>query len=112
MKAIILILCLSAFNMALPVGADECCEGKGVAVEQRIREIDLNIALKQYEQIQTERAKTELQLVLMDTEPGGSEERSKQATALQKRFEILQQHADKIRARLLEMGKALSVASN
>src|SRR5688500_18448891 len=95
------------------IAADECCANAEATVQQRLRDIDLNIALRKYEQIQTEKAKAELQLVLIETEPEAADaEREKKIDHLRRRVDILKVHADQIRNFVLKLSKELSVASN
>src|SRR5688572_22514112 len=113
MKRLLSLVVLIALCSILPTRADECCQNSEATVQQRLRDIDLNIALKQYEQIRTEAAKAELQLILIETETEAPEaERSKQARQLSKRIEILSAHADQLRARVTELSKAVAVAAN
>ena len=110
---IIAILCLAAFCGAAVVRADDaCCEDKSSAIEQRLRAIDLSLALKQYEEIQTERAKAEVGLALLDSAVDASEEdRAKQSEILERRVKILTRHADEFRKRVLSLSKPIEVAS-
>lgn len=109
MKKLLSLVVLIALCSFLPVRADECCQNSEATVQQRLREIDLNIALKQYEQIRTEVAKAELQLILIQTETETpSAERAEQ---MKKRRDILAVHAEQIRERILELGKAVTVAA-
>jgi hypothetical protein len=109
MKKLFLLFSLVIACSFYSFAADECCANTEATVQQRLRDIDLNIALKKYEQIQTEKAKAELQLVLLDTELETPQpERTKN---LQRRIDILSGHAHEIRAYVLKLSKELSVAS-
>jgi hypothetical protein len=111
-KLFFLFTVVSLFSFQ-SVRADECCEKTEATVQQRLRDIDLNIALKKYEQIQTEKAKAELQLVLIETETEASAtDRPKAMKNLENRIQLLTAHADQVRARVVELSKALSVAAN
>src|SRR5688572_16326207 len=113
MKKLFILLSLAIACSLSSIAADECCANAEATVQQRLRDIDLNIALRKYEQIQTEKAKAELQLVLIETEPEAADaERKKQYESLQRRIDILAGHADQIRAYVLKLSKELSVASN
>jgi hypothetical protein len=113
MKKLLSFLLLAAACSLTSIRADDCCANTEATAQQRLRDIDLNIALKMYEQIQTERAKAELQLVLVETDSDAPEtERKKRIDQLRNRVEILKVHADQARARVLDLGKAVSVAAN
>ena len=113
MKKLFFLLSLAVACSLSSIAADECCANVEATVQQRLRDIDLNIALKKYEQIQNEKAKAELQLVLIETEVEAPEaERSKRIDQMQKRVHILTVHADQVRAHVLQLSKELSVASN
>lgn len=113
MKKLLSLIVLTALCSLLPARADECCQSSEATVQQRLRDIDLNIALKQYEQVRTEAAKAEVQLILIETETEAPEaERVKQARQLSKRIEILTAHADQLRARVADLSKAVAVAAN
>ena len=109
MKKLLSLVVLIALCSILPTRADECCQNSEATVQQRLREIDLNIALKQYEQIRTEVAKAELQLILIQTETEASN--SERAEQMKKRRDILAVHAEQIRAHILELSKAVTVAA-
>jgi hypothetical protein len=110
MKTIVLFFCLSSLCLTGRVRADECCEANPASIEQRIRDIDLKIALQQYEEIQTAKAKTQVQLMLLSADVGESSEHDKQSGMLRKRVQILQSNAEEIRIRMLELSKAIAVA--
>lgn len=98
--------------LAAPVQADDaCCESPATKIEQKLKEIDLSILLKQYEEIQSTRAKTEVALMLLQTEPS-SDEREKQVSILQERVNRLSLFAGNLRDRILETGKALAAISH
>jgi hypothetical protein len=112
MKKLLSVALLFALCALFPARADECCQNTEATVQQRLREIDLNIALKKYEQIQNEAARAELQLVLLETDSDIPEEdRKAKWKNLNNRVEILRAHADQIRARALELSKAVTVAA-
>ena len=75
-----------------------------------MRDIDLSIALKKYEQIQTEKAKAEVQVILVETQSGNNEEREKEIDQLRDRVSRLDRYASKIKQEMLEMSKAVAVA--
>ena len=113
MKKLFFLLSIAVACSLSSMAADECCANSEATVQQRLRDIDLNIALKKYEQIQNEKAKAELQLVLVETDVEAPEaDRKKQYANLRNRVDILTAHADQIRAYVLKLSKELSVASN
>lgn len=67
MKSLLLVCSLAAFCVVSPMAADECCEQPKVNLQARLREIDLNVLLKQYEAVQTELAKMKVEMALLDT---------------------------------------------
>ena len=112
MKKLLSLAILFALCLLFRTHADECCQNSEATVQQRLREIDLSIALKKYEQIQNEAAKAELQLVLLETDSETPEEdRKSKWKNLNNRVELLRAHADQIRARALELSKAVTVAA-
>jgi hypothetical protein len=113
MKKLLSFILLVSLCSLLPARADECCQNSEATVQQRLRDIDLNIALKQYEQIRTEVAKAELQLVLIQTEIETGTEASNAASAeqMKKRRDILAVRAEQIREHILELSKPVTVAA-
>lgn len=97
---------------AVPVQGDACCEDKAASIEQRVREIDVAVALRTYEQIQTEMTKAQLQWRLMETDfELDDAERAKQVQGLRRRLENLSAFAQEIRMKLQEMSKPVAVAA-
>lgn len=107
-KTFVLAICLTTLSL-LPSRADDaCCEAKGPAVEAKLREIDLTILFKKYEQIQTEKAKAEVQLILLQASDISSES---ELRASHKRIEILTHHSAAIRSSIERLGKDLALAA-
>jgi hypothetical protein len=112
MRKFLLLLSFCLLCSLAQTRADECCE-TGANVEQKLRDIDLGIALKKYEQIQTERARAEVQSIMIETDPDLSEgDRAQRYEQLQRRIQIFTAHADQIRQEILKLSKPVSVAAN
>jgi hypothetical protein len=112
MKKFAYLLSLSALVFCAPIRADDCCENTEATVQQRLRDIDLTIALKKYEQLQSECAKAELQLVMLEVDPDLAEsERSDRKGQLLRRADILKKYASDARQTVLRLSKELSVAA-
>ncbi len=113
MKIAVLLISLAMFWIVTPLqAADECCENRAASIQKRIREIDLNIALKKYEQVSAEKAKAELQLILLETSVDLSEsDRNQQSELIQKRIHILGTHANDIRNHVRKLSEEVAVAS-
>lgn len=90
----------------------ECCQSPTASVEQRIRDIDIAIALKSYEQIQTECAKARLEITLVQTDVELSPtDRDNKLQLAVSRLKSLTDAANEIRARLRRLAKPVAVAS-
>ena len=114
MKAFALLASILILSCTADSRADDCCEGKSVTVQQiheRLRQIDLDIVLKQYEQLQSEKAKTEIQLILLETQAGNDDDRKAQLDLLRNRIELFKMHADEMRQRAVSLGASPSVAT-
>jgi hypothetical protein len=111
MKLILSLVCTCALFCTAVMAADECCADAATAAEQRIREIDVKIALIKYEQIQTEKAKAEVQLVLVEAEDGDEDERKAQIKQLLKRIDYFSSAARETKDRILALAKPVSVAA-
>lgn len=109
MKKAFLLLSIVAACTISPIASDECCASSETTVAQKLKDIDLTIALEKYKQIQTERAKTEVQLVMLETEAEltGSE-RDQRVKQLQNRIEVFAIHADNLRRQILDLSKAVA----
>ena len=112
-KTLLLItLCASSFLAVPSFAADECCQNLAATVQQKLREIDVTIALKQYEQIKTEVAKAQVQLILVETDSEAAEvDRNSQLEALQRRIAKLNAHASELRARVEKLSEDVKVAA-
>jgi hypothetical protein len=101
MKAICLFLTVFTLVSTAPILADECCATPAVNIQARMREIDTNILLMQYEQIQTELAKIDLQLLMMTSDESKSEsDRQKEVQALNTRRAHFNEFKDSCVAKL------------
>jgi hypothetical protein len=104
------LVCITALSV-LPLAAGDG-EAKSVSVEQRLREMDLSLALRQYERVKMEAFETDLKLTLLPTDEDLTEPaRKKRAQLLTERLQILEQRADKLRAIVLEFGEQTPVAT-
>jgi hypothetical protein len=104
-----ILVCITALSV-LPLLAGDS-ETKSVSVEQRFRETDLSLAIRQYERVKMEAFETRLKLDLLDTDEEMTETaRKKRAELLTKRYEILQQRADELRSVALKLGEEITVA--
>ena len=110
MKAI-LIVWVSMLCFGAALRADECCEEKSVKVEQKMREIDLNIAFKQYEQIRIEAAKAELQLAMAGLDENPSAEQKRELNQMERRVRLLQELAERTKIQITEMAKPMAAVT-
>ena len=102
-----LFVCITALT-ALPLFAGEI---KSSDVDQRLRETDLSLAIRQYERVKMEAFETRLKLDLLDTEEGLSEVvRKTRSELLRKRYEILLRSADELREFALSIEGKIQVA--
>jgi hypothetical protein len=104
-----ILVCITALSV-IPLWAGDN-ESKTVSVEQRFREIDLSLALRQYERVQMEAFEVRLKLDLLDTEGELTpSEREKKGKLLEKRVAILQQRAAEIRETGYRLADQIAVA--
>ena len=104
-----ILVCLTVLTV-LPVFAGEC-QSHSCDVDQRLRETDLSLALRQYERVKMEAFETRLKLDLLDTEEGMTEVARKTRTELlRKRFETLIRNADELRELALNLEGKIKVA--
>ena len=90
MKSTLVFLSLAALCTFASVRADEaCCEQPKVNIQARIREIDLNILLRNYEIVQAEIAKIEMQLALGSDEGKSAEQKKAEVDMLSTRRDRL-----------------------
>jgi hypothetical protein len=105
-----ILLCIMAVSVVPLWAADN--ENKSVSVEQRLREIDVSLALRQYERVQMEAFETNLKLELLDTEGEMTKsERDKKVALLEKKLSILQGRAQMLRETALQLESKISVAT-
>ena len=89
MKSALLLLAVAALCSFSPVHADEACCDQKTTIQARIREIDVNVLLRQYETVQTELGKMQMHLALLDLDEGKSvDERKKEAEKIAKDKEV------------------------
>ena len=97
----LLILATAALCTFNPVKADEACCAQTVSIQARIREIDLNVLLKQYEEVQTELTKMKVQIALIGSEESVPEAQRKQTIKnFERRREALQMLRDEFVAQM------------
>ena len=97
----LLILATAAFYTVNPVKADEACCAQTVSIQARIREIDLNVLLKQYEEVQTELTKMKVQIALLDSDESRSDSERKQTLkSYDRRRQALQMLRDEFVAQM------------
>jgi len=95
-----LILATVALCTVNPVNADEACCAQ-VSIQARIREIDLNVLLKQYEEVQTELTKMKVQIALLDSDESRSDSERKQTLkSYDRRRQALHQLRDEFVAQM------------
>lgn len=80
MRVILSFFVLTLCSVA-PLHANDCCKQANIGISQRIREIDINILLKNYETIQTEIAKMKMQHALGSSEVFQSDQERDEALA-------------------------------
>jgi hypothetical protein len=104
-----ILVCITALSV-LPLLAGDS-DTKSLSVEQRLRETDLSLAIRQYERVKMEAFETRLKLDLLDTDEEMSEAvRKKRTDLLAKRHAILEQRADELRATAHKLGDEIGVA--
>jgi len=106
-----IVVCIMAVSV-LPLWAADN-ENKSVSVEQRFREIDLSLTLRQYERVQMEAFETRFKLDLLETETEMTKsERDKKEALLQKKADILLRLAHELRekAKMLESQSSVATA--
>jgi peptidoglycan hydrolase CwlO-like protein len=104
MKTFLLLICISALSLSTIRSDDACCESKAATIQAKLQDIDLNCLLTKYEEVQTAKARAEVQLVLLDAEGEGHDTEIKK---LQKRISTLAVHATRVRQELEEMTKEI-----
>ena len=110
MKSILVILATAALCTFSPVQADEACCAQ-VSIQARIREIDLNVLLKQYEEVQTELTKMKVQIALLDSDESRSDAERKQTIKnYDRRRQALQMLRDEFVAQMEKLA-SIEVAS-
>src|SRR5258705_1659466 len=103
-----IVVCIMVLSV-LPLWAADN-ENKSVSVEQRFREIDLSLALRQYERVQMEAFEAKLERDLLDTETEMTKsERDKKVALLEKKVRILQFCAEVLREKAQELETQISV---
>ena len=96
----LLILAMALCTVS-QVNADEACCAQGPSIQARIREIDLNVLLKQYEEVQTEITKMKVQLALLESDESRSDAERKQTIKnFERRREVLQNLRDEFVAQM------------
>ena len=113
MKTILLIVLSVSLLCSGPVrGADP--ENKTPTVEERLREADLNIALKQYERVRMEEFEASLKFDLLPTEAEGQspETRKKRQEILERRMATLRFRGEALRKQILKLGNEAAVAKS
>lgn len=104
-----ILVCIAALCV-LPLLAGDG-ETKSLSVEQRLRETDLSLALRQYERVKMESFETRLKLDLLGTDDDITETvRIKRAELLERRSNMLEQRAADLRNTALKLGDAVAVA--
>jgi hypothetical protein len=100
------VFCVAAFSVSHLRATED--ERPLPNAERRLREIDVSLALHQYERVQMELFETRLKLDLLPCEGDPSEKfRLQQTESLQKRIEILRARADALRQTALAASQAL-----
>ena len=104
-----ILVCITALSV-LPLIAGDA-EAKSPSVEQRLRETDLSLAIRQYERVKMEAFETRLKLDLLDTDEDMTEAvRKKRAELLTQRHDILQMRANELRETALKLGGQIALA--
>src|SRR5262249_24176539 len=97
-----ILICVTALSV-LPLLAGDG-EIKSVSVEQRLRETDLSLSLRQYERVKMEAFESILKLDLLETDEAMSETaKKKRRDLLTRRLDILTQRADQLRSTALQL---------
>jgi hypothetical protein len=109
---LLIVLSVSLFSVCPLRGADP--ENNPPKVEQRLREVDLAIALKQYERVRMEEFDLSLKLESLQTDGEGQnpEARKKQERILLNKIAGLHQRGDELRELILKLGNGPVVAKN
>ena len=108
MKPLSILACLTVLAACPVVAAD--APPKPLNVEQRLREADLTIAFSQYERVQMAVFETRLQLRISSTKADLPEmELKDQREAMERRIKALEDLANNLRERILQMGRAQPV---
>ena len=103
------LVCMAALS-GLPLMAGEG-DTTPVSVEQRFRETDLSLALRQYERVKMEVFECRLKLDLLETDDEMTETaRKKRRELLARRKDILEQRADQLRLDAHRLGEQIAVA--
>ena len=106
-----ILLCITVLSV-LPLIAGDA-ETKSLSVEQRLREMDLSLTIRQYERLRMEAFETRLKLELLDTEEDMTETvRKKRAELLDKRYEILHRRASELRDTAIMLGDQIAAAKS
>ena len=104
-----ILVCITALSV-LPLWAGDS-KSKTVSVEQRFRETDLSLALRQYERMQMEAFEARLKIDLLETEDKMTQsEREKTAELLAKRVAILKKRAAEFRDTAYKLEAEIDVA--
>jgi len=104
-----LLACIAVLS-TLPLWAADG-DGKRNPIEQRLREIDLSLTLRQYERVKMEVFETRLKMDLLDTEEELTEPaRRKRRELLTARQEILLHRAAELRAVARDFAEDMPVA--
>ena len=86
-------------------------ETKPASVEQRLRDIDVSLALRQYERLKMEAFETKLKLDLLVTDEELTESaRKKRADLLERRYDILQMRAFQLSDDARKLGAETAIA--
>jgi hypothetical protein len=106
-KKLYLFLCITALSV-LPLWADDASKPdapKTLTVEQRLREIDLSVTLREYERVKTELAETDLKRLLLQADGDLTEaDLKKQAEVLMRRRDTLDMCAVELREEAKSLG--------
>ena len=103
MKYKLELLLLASVLAVAPILAGDSAPKIPSPVQQKIREIDLSILLKQYEIVKTKQAEVRLDLALLSVNSAGNADAQKRRKeTLEKTDEVLTQLADQYRATAFE----------
>ena len=104
-----LLFCVAALSLPSLRANDQ--ERFSPSAEQRLQEMDLSLALRQYERVQMELFETSLKLDLLPVDGDATDKfRDQQSKSLQKRLQILQARADGLREAALKASTAMAAA--